>query len=379
MSLRSVLRAVSVAAFCVGGSWAFLSVSAQAKNVTDITGQVVSVPDHPQRIVLGEGRLIYALEPLEGKHLFDRVVGWQGEFREADAQNYDQMRKVFPQADRVAVIGRTTADTISPEKVLDLHPDLAIFSTTGHGPGQSGDVTERLRAAHIPVIFVDFRKDPIKTTLPSMRILGQALDREAEAQAYIEFYQKRLDQIKNVVDQIPQAKRPRVFIDMLAGARQSCCHTAGRGNMGAFIEAAGGHNVASDLLPGYLGEVSAEKVIALDPDVLLLDGTRGPGNTGPGLKMGAQVTADVAQTSLCDLLKAPELAGLRAVREGRAYGIWHTFYDSPFNILAVEVMAKWFYPDRFASLDPDADRREIQNRFTVLPVTGIYWIKANAP
>ncbi|MCX8666255.1 ABC transporter substrate-binding protein [Acetobacteraceae bacterium B3987] len=351
---------------------------AQAKDVRDITGAVVSVPDHPQRIILGEGRLIYALEPLEGKHLFDHIVGWQGEFREADKQNYEQMLKTFPEADKVAVIGRTTADTISPEKVLDLHPDLAIFSTTGHGPGQAGDVTARLKAAHIPVLFVDFRQDPVKTTVPSMLILGQALGREAEAKAYTDFYEERLKLIRSVVDTIPENQRPTVFINMLAGARQSCCHTAGRGNMGAFIEAAGGRNIAADLLPGYIGDVSAEMVIAKDPDVLILDGTRGPGNSGPGLKMGSQVTPELAQESLKSLLKAPELAGLSAVRNGRAYGIWHTFYDSPFNILAIEVMAKWFYPERFKDLDPDADRSLVQSRFTVMPNSGTYWIKADA-
>lgn len=376
MSLKSVIRAASAVVVLMGSSAALCS-QVQAKDIKDITGQTVSVPDHPQRLVLGEGRLIYALEPLEKEHLFDRVVGWQGEFREADAQNYEQMRKTFPKADSVAVIGRSSADTISPERLLDLHPDVAIFSTTGHGPGQSGDVTERLKAAHIPVVFVDFREDPVKTTVPSMRILGAVLGREKEAKAYTDFYEQRLHAIRAVVDKIPFDKRPRVFIDMLAGARQSCCHTAGRGNMGAFIEAAGGRNVAADLLPGYLGEISAEKLIALDPDVLLLDGTRGPVHAGPGLKMGSQVTEEQAKASLNHLLEAPELAGLRAVQSGRAYGIWHTFYDSPFNILAVEAMAKWFYPEHFEDLDPEADRREIQSRFTVLPTTGTYWIKAD--
>ncbi|WP_245539078.1 ABC transporter substrate-binding protein [Saccharibacter floricola] len=376
MSLKSVMHAIGAVSVLAGGCVA-LSPSSHAKDITDITGHVVSIPDHPQRLVLGEGRLIYALEPLEKEHLFDRVVGWQGEFRDADAQNYEQMRHAFPKADQVAVIGRSSADTISPEKLLDLHPDVAIFSTTGHGPGQSGDVTERLKAAHIPVVFVDFREDPVKTTVPSMRILGEVLGREEEAKAYTDFYEQRLKAIQSVVDKIPENKRPRVFIDMLAGARQSCCHTAGHGNMGAFIEAAGGRNVADGLLPGYLGEVSAEKLIALDPDILLLDGTRGPVRSGPGLKMGSQVTAEQAKASLNSLLEAPEISGLRAVQTGRTYGIWHTFYDSPFNILAVEVMAKWFYPELFPQLDPEADRRELQSRFTNLPVSGTYWIKAD--
>lgn len=374
MRLKTALRTLGAATALVAGLAAF---SAQARDVTDILGRTVTVPDHPQRIVLGEGRLIYALQPLEGNDPFGRVVGWQGEFRTADTQNYDELHKVHPEAEQIAVIGRTSADTISPEKILDLHPDLAIFSTSGHGPGQSSGVTQRLEAAHIPVIFVDFRAEPVAHTVPSMRILGEALDRQKEATDYISFYESRLKLIQDATAHIPENRRPTVFIDMLAGTR-SCCHTAGKGNMGAFIEAAGGHNIAASLLPGFLGEISAEALITMNPDVLILDGTRGPGSTGPGLKMGAQVTPVVAQASLDKLLQVPELSGLKAVQDGRSYGLWHSFYDSPFNILAIEAMAKWFYPDLFPKLDPDADLREIATRFHGLPATGTYWIAAGA-
>lgn len=370
-TLRAFAATACLASFFSGAIW-----GAQAREVTDILGRTVSVPDHPKRIVLGEGRLIYALQPLEGDDPFARVVGWQGEFRTADTQNYDELCKTHPEAEQIAVIGRTSVDTISPEKVLDLHPDLAIFSTSGHGPGQSSGVTQRLAAAHVPVIFVDFRVDPVAHTVPSMWILGEALDRQKEAKAYTDFYTDRLNVIQAATEKTPEAQRPTVFIDMLAGARPSCCHTAGKGNMGAFIKAAGGHNVAASMLPGYLGDISAEALITLNPDVLILDGTRGPGSTGPGLKMGAQVTAPVAQASLDKLLKTPELSGLHAVRDGRAYGLWHSFYDSPFNILAIEAMAKWFYPERFAKLDPEADLREISTRFHGLPATGTYWISS---
>ncbi|WP_231118891.1 ABC transporter substrate-binding protein [Oecophyllibacter saccharovorans] len=397
MRLDTALRALKRACLLAGGSlvlalgaawlpnsWGLSSLSASlikaagAREVTDILGRHVTVPDHPKRIVLGEGRLIYALQPLEGDNPFSRVVGWQGEFRTADTQNYDELRKRHPEAEQVAVIGRTSADTISPEKVLDLHPDLAVFSTSGHGPGQSSAVTQRLESAHIPVIFVDFRADPVAHTVPSMHILGQALDRPQEAKAYTDFYQSRLDLIQQATSRVPAEKRPTVFIDMLAGTR-SCCHTAGKGNMGAFIEAAGGRNIAAPLLPGFLGEVSAETLITRNPDVLILDGTRGPGHTGPGLKLGAQVTPAVARQSLDSLLQAPELSELKAVRSGRSYGLWHSFYDSPFNILAIEAMAKWFYPGLLPDLNPEADLHEISTRFHGLPASGTYWTAAGAP
>lgn len=36
-----------------------------AKTITDITGQRIEIPDNPQRIVLGESRMLYTLALLE--------------------------------------------------------------------------------------------------------------------------------------------------------------------------------------------------------------------------------------------------------------------------------------------------------------------------
>ncbi|MDI9857249.1 hypothetical protein [Comamonas sp. 17RB] len=62
------------------------------------------------------------------------------------------------------------------------------------------------------------------------------------------------------------------------------------------------------------------------------------------------------------------------MRSGRAHGLWHNFYDAPTNILAIEAMAKWFYPERFQDVDPHATLAEINHRFLVaLPMQGAYW------
>ncbi|QHC36585.1 ABC transporter substrate-binding protein [Komagataeibacter xylinus] len=350
--------------------------AARADTVTDLAGRKVDVPASVHRIILGEGRLIYALAPLEKQHLFDRIVGWQGEFRGADTQSYDQYVATFPQAANIALIGKTTADTVSPERVLDLHPDLAILTVSGHGPGKASELVGQLESAHIPVIFVDFRADPVNDTIRSMQILGQVLHREHEAADYLDFYQSHLKRITDRVAPLPESQRPKVFIEMLAAMRESCCHTAGKGNMGAFIAAAGGQNIAAPLLPGYIGDIDLEKVIASDPDIYIADGTKGPKASGPGVRMGAEVTPEAARASLLKVMERPGISSLRSVTDGHAHGIWHSFYDSPYNILAIEVMAKWFHPDLFADLDPDATQKELYSRFLPVKQEGTFWIDA---
>lgn len=70
-----------VSARVAGGLFALamgvMSTGAQAVTVTDIAGRTVTVPDDVQRVVLGEGRLFFAVSLLEGQKPFDRIVGWQ--------------------------------------------------------------------------------------------------------------------------------------------------------------------------------------------------------------------------------------------------------------------------------------------------------------
>ncbi|MCC3263531.1 iron ABC transporter substrate-binding protein, partial [Paenibacillus polymyxa] len=84
---------------------------------------------------------------------------------------------------------------------------------------------------------------------------------------------------------VPQAQRPRVFVEMLAGVWPACCHTTGNGSFGDLLEAAGGVNVAAPVLPGAIGDGSLEFVIDAKPDVYIATGSRSePGR--PGLLAG---------------------------------------------------------------------------------------------
>ena len=151
---------------------------------------------------------------------------------------------------------------------------------TGHGPSRYNALVKQLEATGTTVVFVDFRLHPMQNTLPSIKLLGAVLHRDQQANAYIQFYQQHLARVQSVVNRVPEAQRPKVFVDLLAGVWDAgCCHTAGNGNFGEFVQAAGGRNIAQGLVPGVLGDISMEQVIAAQPDVYIATGSR----TKPGL------------------------------------------------------------------------------------------------
>ncbi|MEY4475686.1 MAG: hypothetical protein RL248_1453 [Pseudomonadota bacterium] len=349
--------------------------SVSAATVIDMAGRSVTIPAKVDRILLGEGRLFYAVSLLEGKKPFDRIVGWQGDFRKLDTQTYAIYQARFPQIDNIPLIGNTTADSISPEKVLTLNPDIAIFGLSGHGPGKNSELVNQLEKAGVPVVFVDFRTSPLKNTLPSMRVLGKVLHREQQAENYINFYQDHARQVTDITNKIPQDKKPSVFIELHAGSSEECCGSAGKGNMGDFIDQAGGNNVAKNLLPGALGTVNLEKVLAANPDIYIASGGKAPDSQAPGIVLGAQVTPEQAQTSLQKVLNRKGINTLSAVNDGRSYAIWHNYYNSPYNLLAIQSFAKWFYPEQFVSLDPKRTMDDLYSQFLAVEPSGTYWIE----
>lgn len=354
------------------------SLAHAGETVIDMAGRRVTLPDHVERVLLGEGRLLYAMALLEGKDPLRRIVGWQGDLEALDPQTWATYRQAFPGIDRIPLIGKSSEATVSVEKALALKPDIAIFSVGGHGPSRHNALVQRFEAAGIPVVFVDFRQSPLKDTAPSIELMGKALHRESQAKAYLDFYRQHMDRVRTAVASVPAAEHPKVFIELLAGVWGGCCHTAGKGNLGELVQAAGGINIAADLLPGVIGDLNLEQVIASAPDVYVATGSRREGDR-PALHIGAQTPADEARRSLDALLTRPGLTAIKAIREGHVHGLWHNYYDSPYNIVAIEAFVSWFYPGRFPDIDPAKTQAELYSRFLAVPPGGTYWIDGDKP
>lgn len=177
------------------GSALLFSAGAWAETITDVAGRQVELPKKADRILLGEGRLIYAVALLEGKKPFSRIVGWQGDFRKLDPHTYAAYKAKFPEIDDIPLIGNTTAESVSAEKVLALRPDVAVFGLSGHGPGRSSELVAQLEKAGVPVVFIDFRTSPLKNTVPSMRILGKRCTAKRRLSAIFSSMKKTLPRL----------------------------------------------------------------------------------------------------------------------------------------------------------------------------------------
>jgi iron complex transport system substrate-binding protein len=365
MIFRSVFAAATMAAA------AFIPAGLQAADtvtVTDIAGRSIEVRVPVEKVILGEGRQIYFTAALDTEAPFQRVVGWRDDFEKADNDGYHQYLEKYPQMADLPTFGGMKNGTFDIEQAVALEPDVIILNIDAKAATEDGNYIEKLAKVGIPVVYVDFRDKPIENTEPSMRLIGKLYGKEDKAEEFIAF---RAAEIAKVTDKIAAAsdlKRPVVFVERAGGYSDDCCMSFGSENFGKMVEIAGGINMAGDIIPGTFGTVNPEQIIASNPDHVIVTGANWelyvPGGNWVGVGSGAD--PEVSADKLANLMKRPGFTGIQAVKDDNVHAIWHQFYNSPYQFVAIQQIAKWLHPELFADLDPEATFQELHERF--LPV-----------
>lgn len=353
---------------------------AQAFTVTDVAGREVSFDAPVERAILGEGRLLYSLATIETENPFTHVVGWRNDLWTTDQKSFDAYVEKFPEAADLPLLGNLTDGTLQTETVVTLNPDVLILPIGNKTAADEVKLEEMLSGIGVKIVYVDFREHIIENTVPSLHVLGQLFGKAERAQEVADYWQGQMDAIAKVLaDNNPE--RPDVFMYRAAGLVE-CCGTFGPDNFGLMVELAGGHNLGSDFLPGYTGSINPEQVIASNPDVIVVTGSdwRNSPNAASYVSVGPG-TADGAEASraaLAAVVDAPAFVGSKAVENGDVHAIWHQFYTSPYQFVAIGEMAKWFHPELFADVDSDATFKEFYDRFLPIAYEPGSWLSLKA-
>ena len=371
MSIARRVLLASVAAAALPGPVG----AAGPMRVTDIAGRDVSVQGPVRRMILGEGRQTYLTAALDKADPFGRVVGWRDDFRKADLDGYTIYEKEYPAIARLPAFGGWKDGAFDIEQVIALRPDVVVMNLEAKVAIDDGGLIGKLERVGIPVVFIDLREKPFEHSECSIAIMAQLLGREDQGRALIEY---RAAQIARVTDRLRDfgGPRPRVMIERAAGYDDGCCMSFGNENFGRMVAMAGGENIAASLIPGTFGTVNPEQVVASRPDVVIVTGSNWKLFAPDGAWVGVGPGADLhlARARLRKLMDRAAYRTLPVARSGRVHAIWHQFYDSPYQFVAIQVLAKWLHPDLFADLDPDATFREFHERFLPVAYHPGYWV-----
>ncbi|WP_406700847.1 ABC transporter substrate-binding protein [Singulisphaera sp. Ch08] len=206
----------------------------------------------------------------------------------------------------------------NPERIIALTPDLVCVA-----PYNSADSLKLLERSGLSIYRNDFVNDMAEIEAGLTR-LGERVGEPARARDLIE---RMRDRRRRLADRLRTvAHRPRVLF-------WSAGFTSGhRSTIDEIIREGGGINVAAELNLVGSAELAPERVVAADPDVVLLSYWKDDERQG-------------------QIASHPILRQLRAVREGRVIAIESRYLTSvsPFVVEATERLARALHPESFSS------------------------------
>jgi len=349
---------------------------AQAFTVTDVAGREVKFDAPVERVILGEGRMLYSVAAIESENPFAKIVAWRNDLWTTDLDGYTIYAEAFPAMKDLPLLGNLTDGTLQTETVVTLDPDVLLLPIGNKKAAEEVQLEKMLDGIGVKIVYVDFREKIMKNTEPSLKALGQLFGKPERAAEIADFWRSELARVTDVIA-AKQPVRPLVFMYRAAGLAE-CCGTFGPDNFGLMVEMAGGTNLGSQFLPGYTGTINPEQVIASNPEIIVVTGSnwtnsnnaKGYVTVGPN----AATVADASRQALKDAVAVPAFTGSRAVANGRVHAVWHQFYTSPYQFVAIQEMAKWFHPDLFPDLDPEATFKAFHDKFLPVPYRPGYWL-----
>ena len=288
--------------------------------VVDSADRIVTVKKPIERVVVSWS---YPMDAIRMLGVKDKIVG---------VSTKDEI--YFPELAKLPYVGYP----FDYEAILNLNPDLVItVGSLRHGSKHATEAAEKLPG--IPVVGFSVTYCPFTEAIEK---LGYIFDKEDEAKHYInDFHDKYIGRIKTQTKRLSEEERPKVYEE--AYSRPYSVITG-------LVEVAGGRNIFADV-PTWWTDVDPEAVIERNPDIIIIKVK--PSDSGYSVD-------DVSKLKEArdEIMSRPELAKVKAVKNGRVYAIAGTLgYGLPYPIIIV-YYAKWLYPDLFEDLDPQAIHQE---------------------
>jgi ABC-type Fe3+-hydroxamate transport system substrate-binding protein len=340
-------------------------VSAQTKTLTDSLGRQVTVPENPQRILLG----FYFEDFLAvgGHDAFDRVVAisqdaWKA-WRNLQWRAYVA---ALPRIADLADIGEVYSGTFSLESAIAAAPDVAVLAAWQFEA--MGDMAIRLEESGIPIVVIDFNAQTVATHVRSTLVLGQLLGRTARAQQLADHYVDAISAITARVAEI--TVRPKVYVELGRNGAAEIDNSYGNTMWGKLVDMAGGQNIAQDQVAKW-APLSPEFVLTQNPDMIVLAGA-GWHKRAESVLMGPGIAAATTHARLRRYLKRPGWSGLAAVKSGQIHAVYHGGVRTLYDYVFLQYLAKSLHPEVFKDLDPKAALTQFFDAYMPIGVSGTY-------
>ena len=294
--------------------------TAETREITDMAGRKVTVP------AVENIESVFSAGPVAAIFLYmvapDKLLGWNYELNDVEKSIILDKYQDLPNFGM--------GDAVNYEAVIAANPTIAINSGKINDAMVS-DCDALSESLGIPVVAVD---NELNNSAEAFRFMGELLGVEDHAEELAQYAEQVFTDI-NALSDIPEEKKVSVYF----GNGEDSLETAPRGSQHAqILDAINAVNVADlELGDGSRVQISAEQLLAWDPDVIVVNG---------------EPKADKSGNSAAeDILSNPDYASLKAVQDQKVYGTpnapfsWVDRPAGPNRLIGMRWFSALIYPE----------------------------------
>lgn len=346
--------------------------------ITDVTGRTVTLKKPAERVVLqwsGAGGPFFTISALMGKDTPKVIAGMDTSLQDYRADMWKHFTTEMPELAKIPVVGTVGDKTFNAEQVVALNPDV-IFIPVDLKDQYESDAKAKMDAAGIQTIYIDYHAEKLESHQKSIEAIGKALGKEERAAEINKFYTERVTRVLDRVSKINKPK-PTVYLEVgMNGPEEFGNSFSSNYSWGALATMAGADVITKDVIK-KTSPINPEFILEKNPDIIMIMGSYWPKKT-TSMRLGFEATEDSSQA----LLKAftTERQGwseLKAVENKQVYSAHHGLPREVFDAAVFEYLAKTFYPEEFADVDPEATLKEFYDKFLPYSYSGIWFMHMN--
>lgn len=294
--------------------------TAETREITDMAGRKVTVP------AAENIESVFSAGPVAAIFLYmvapDKLLGWNYELNDVEKSIILDKYQDLPNFGM--------GDAVNYEAVIAANPTIAINSGKINDAMVS-DCDALSESLGIPVVAVD---NELNNSAEAFRFMGELLGVEDHAEELAQYAEQVFTDI-NALSDIPEEKKVSVYF----GNGEDSLETAPRGSQHAqILDAINAVNVADlELGDGSRVQISAEQLLAWDPDVIVVNG---------------EPKADKSGSSAAeDILSNLDYASLKAVQDQKVYGTpnapfsWVDRPAGPNRLIGMRWFSALIYPE----------------------------------
>ena len=312
----------------------------QEREITDMAGRTMTVPL--------EIESVFSTGPAAAIYLYtlvpDKLLGWNY------ALNDIEKSIILEQYHDLPNFGQ--GDAVNYEAVIAAGPTIALNVTSiNDGSIDASDALAEQLGVPVVMVSSDLLDAPAV-----YRFMGELFGVEEQAEALAAYAEETFNAISSL--DIPNEEKVRIYY----GNGEDSLETAPAGSShGQIIDLVNAVNVADlELGDGSRVQISAEQLLAWDPDVIILNGE-------PKADMTGSAAAEA-------ILADPLFATLKAVQNGAVYGTpnapfsWVDRPPGPNRIVGMRWLSGLIYPE-YLDYDVDEAVREFFQLFYHVELT----------